>query len=115
MYKQMIVFRKDILKKMGKGKTICHGCHASVGSLRHADEKTIEKWEEEGGEKVVLKVKDLKELRKLYKKAKKAKLPCIFIRDAGLTQLKRGTVTCLGIGPERDKKIDKITGKLKLL
>lgn len=115
MYKQVIVFRKDILKKIGKGKTAAHVAHASVGSLRRADENIIEKWEKEGSEKVVLKVKNLKELKRLYKKTKGAKLPCILIRDAGLTQLKKGTVTCLGIGPEKEKKIDKITGKLKLL
>jgi PTH2 family peptidyl-tRNA hydrolase len=115
MYKQVVVFSKDTLRKMGKGKTICHGCHASVGSFKRADEKIIEKWEKEGSEKVVLKVKDLKELRTLYKKAREAKLPCILIRDAGLTQLKKGTVTCLGIGPEKEKKIDNITRKLKLL
>lgn len=115
MYKQVIVFRKDIFRKIGKGKFACHACHASVGSLKHVDKEIIERWEKEGGEKVVLKVKDLKKLRKLYKKAKDAKLPCILIRDAGLTQLKKGTVTCLGIGPEKEKKIDKITGKLKLL
>ena len=63
----------------------------------------------------MLKVKSLKELKLLYRKAKRLKLPCALIRDAGLTQVKPGTITCLGIGPAEDKKIDKITGKLKLL
>lgn len=115
MYKQVIVFRKDLLKEVGKGKLACHVAHASVGSFEKADEEIIKKWEREGSEKVVLKVKDLKELKKLYDKVKKTKLPCFLVRDAGLTQLKKGTITCLGTGPDEEKKIDKITGKLKLL
>lgn len=37
------------------------------------------------------------------------------MKDAGHTELPPGTITCLGIGPDDDKKIDKITGNLKLL
>lgn len=115
MYKQVIVFRRDLLKEIGKGKMASHVAHASVGSFKLVDDDSKEKWERNGSEKVVLKVNDLKELRELYKKAKKIKLPCFLVRDSGLTQLKAGTVTCLGIGPAEEKKVDKITGKLKLL
>lgn len=113
MYKQAIVVRKDL--KIGKGKLAAHVAHASLGAVEGVDEKVLEKWKREGGKKVVLKVDDLKELEKLHKKVKAAKLPCYLVRDAGLTQLKTGTTTCLGIGPTEEKKIDKITGKLKLL
>jgi PTH2 family peptidyl-tRNA hydrolase len=113
MYKQAIVVRKDL--KIGVGKLATHVAHASVNCLDYADETVIEKWKREGAKKVVLKVYELKELNDLYKKAKAAKLPCCTIKDAGLTQLKRGTVTCLCMGPAEEKKIDKITGKLKLL
>ena len=112
MYKQVIILRKDL--KWKKGKMIAHAIHAALGSLRKVPDKIIKKWEEEGGKKVVLKVRDLKKLNEIYKKVKKEKIPCFLVRDAGLTQLKKGTVTCLGIGPVEEKKIDKITGKLKL-
>lgn len=112
MYKQVIVVRRDL--KMGKGKLLSHVLHAAIHSMRQSDEEVINKWESEGGKKVVLKVNDLKTLRELYKKAKEAKLPCFLVKDAGKTQLKAGTVTTLGIGPAEEKKIDKITGKLKL-
>lgn len=115
VYKQVIVFRRDLLKDIGKGKMAVHVAHASVGSFKLADDSSKEEWEKNGSAKVVLKANDLKEVRELYKKTKETKLPCFLVRDAGLTQLKPGTVTCLGIGPSEEKKIDKITGKLKLL
>ncbi|HKZ45421.1 MAG TPA: peptidyl-tRNA hydrolase Pth2 [archaeon] len=114
-YKQVIVFRKDLLRDIGKGKMAAHVAHASVGSFCLADDEAKEKWEKNGSEKVVLKVNGMKEIRELHKRAKETKLPCFLVRDAGLTQLKSGTVTCLAIGPAEEKKIDKITGKLKLL
>ncbi len=100
---------------MGKGKIVSQCAHASFAAFLKSSKRGREKWMKEGMKKVVLKVVDEKELKKFYRKAKKEKLPCGFIRDAGLTQTKPGTITALGIGPANDKKIDKITGKLKLL
>ena len=37
------------------------------------------------------------------------------ITDAGFTQIMPGTVTCLGIGPVEESKIDPITGMFPLL
>lgn len=113
MFKQVIVVRKDL--KWGKGKLGSHCAHASVGAVRKTEEEIVRKWEEEGAKKIVLKVNNLKELKEIYKKVKDAKLPNFLVKDAGLTQLKAGTITALGIGPAEEKKIDKITGKLKLL
>jgi len=113
MYKQVIIVRKDL--KWGKGKMASHVAHASVGSLRKVNEDVIQKWEEEGAKKVVLKVNSLEELKDIYKKVKKKKFPCVLVADAGLTQLPRGTTTTLGISPVKEKVIDKVTGKLKLL
>ncbi|MEM7821635.1 MAG: peptidyl-tRNA hydrolase Pth2 [Candidatus Aenigmatarchaeota archaeon] len=115
MYKQVIIFRNDIVKKIGIGKTAAHSAHASLGSLKKVGRKIIEKWELEGAKKVVLRVENLKELKKIEKMIKKEKIPCFLVKDAGLTRLKAGTITCLGIGPIEEEKIDKITGKLKLL
>ncbi|MCD6483157.1 MAG: peptidyl-tRNA hydrolase [Candidatus Aenigmarchaeota archaeon] len=113
MYKQAIVVRKDI--RMGKGKLAAQVAHASLQAFLISDEKTRNEWLSEGAKKVVLKVSSLKTLLNLYEKAKKLKLPVVIIRDAGKTQVNKGTITCIGIGPEREDKIDKITGKLKLL
>jgi len=100
---------------MEKGKLIVHGIHAALGALRLVDVEIIKKWEGEGAKKVILKVKNLKELLTVYKQVKGKKIPCFLVKDAGLTQLKSGTITALGIGPIEENKIDKITGKLKLL
>jgi PTH2 family peptidyl-tRNA hydrolase len=111
--KQAIIMRTDL--KMDKGKLCSQSCHASLDAFLNSKKQDIEKWISEGMKKVVLKVPSEKELMNLYKLAKKEKLPCEIISDAGLTQIEPGAVTALGIGPADDKKIDKITGKLKLL
>lgn len=112
MYKQVIVIRNDL--KMGKGKAIAHACHASLDAAMMTDEKVLDAWRKEGAKKIVVKVNSLKEIQDLEKKAKKEKIVHSMIKDAGLTQLKKGTVTTLGIGPAKEKVVDKITGKLKL-
>ncbi len=112
-YKQIIIIRKDL--KLSIGKLASQVAHASVSSMRKANEETVKKWEAEGSKKVVLKVKDLKELKDIEKKLKEKDMPYFLVTDAGLTQLKKGTPTALGIGPAEERKVDKITGKLKLL
>jgi len=112
MYKQVLVVRKDI--RMGVGKIAAHVSHASLDAAFLAEPKVIELWRKEGAKKIVVKVNSLKEIQELQKKLKKKKILHVVIKDAGLTQLKKGTITVLGIGPVKEKTIDKITGKLKL-
>ena len=112
MYKQMIIISSDI--KMSKGKTAAQSAHASVEALGRADKKISDAWKKAGQKKIVLKAGE-EELIDMEKKCKKEKIPCALIRDAGLTELQPNTITALGIGPDDEKKIDKITGRLKLL
>jgi len=111
MYKQVIISRNDL--KIGKGKLIAQSLHAGFGALRLAKNEIIKKWENEGAKKVVLKA-DLDELKEVEEKLKKEKISYFLVKDAGLTQVKPGTITALGIGPIEEDKIDRITGKLKL-
>lgn len=113
MVKQVIVVRRDL--KIKKGKLAVQIAHASLGAYRMSSEKIKKKWEDSGEKKVVLKVDSESELLEIYKKVKKVRIPHFLVRNAGLTQLKPGTITALGIGPDDDEKIDKVTGKLKLL
>jgi len=115
-YKQVIVMRADL--RMSKGKMAVQASHAAVSALRRAeklDDKVIKHWEKYGQKKIVLQVAGVKELQDLKKKCDELKIPSVIITDAGLTELKSGTVTALGVGPAEEKKIDKITGALPLL
>ncbi len=111
--KQVILLRKDL--KMPFGKACAQVAHASVHATIDSDKGKVNAWVEEGGKKVVLGVDSLEELREYHKKAIKAKLVTSMIKDAGLTFFKKPTITCLGIGPDADLKIDAVTGKLRIL
>ena len=113
MYKQVIVVRSDL--KLSKGKLAVHVAHASLSAAEKADKKIVKEWKSLGQKKVVVKVVSLKDLLELSKMCKKLRIPHILISDAGLTHLESGTITCLGIGPDEEKKINKVTGTLKLL
>jgi len=112
-YKQVIIVRKDI--NMSVGKLAVLVAHAAIGSYKLCDKKIIEKWEENGAKKIVVEVNNLEELLKLQEKAKKMKIPNFLVIDAGLTEFPEPTITCLGLGPEEEMKINKVTGNLKLL
>jgi PTH2 family peptidyl-tRNA hydrolase len=111
--KQVILVRQDL--KLPKGKMSVQVAHASVNCLVKSHKDDISKWQAEGQKKVVLKVKDLEDLIKYKRMAEDAGLVTALIEDAGRTVLEPGTITCLGIGPDKEEKIDKITGKLKMV
>ncbi len=111
--KQVILVRMDL--KIPKGKLVVQCAHASVAAALASAKKNVDAWVQEGMMKAVLKVKNLDDLLHYQQQAEKASLTCVLITDAGKTVFKEATVTCLGIGPADEKKIDQITGKLKLL
>ncbi len=113
--KQVIVTRSDL--KLGKGKLAAHVAHASLEGYKEAKRRNaeiVEEWEREGQRKIVVKVKDESEMLELFEKAKRF-VPCALIRDAGLTQIEPGTLTCIAIGPWKDEEVDRLTKDLKLL
>jgi peptidyl-tRNA hydrolase, PTH2 family len=110
--KQVIVIRNDL--NMSTGKLAAQACHASLGSFKKINRLMSKKWEIEGEKKVVVKVDGLEQLLKLEKKVKRSNIPYYLVRDAGLTELPESTITCIGIGPAADEKIDRITKDLKL-
>lgn len=111
--KQAIIIRTDL--KMEKGKIASQCAHASVAAFIKSEKKKSEQWLSGGMKKIVLKVSSKKDLHDIYKKANADGMKAVIITDAGLTQLKKPEKTAVGIGPDDDNKIDKITGKLKLL
>ena len=113
--KQVIVTRSDL--KLGKGKLAAHVAHASLEGYKKAkgkDSGIVQEWEDEGQKKIVVKIPTEKEMLELFERAKGA-VPCALIRDAGLTQIEPGTITCLAIGPWKDADVDRFTKDLKLL
>ena len=115
-YKQVLVFRMDL--KMSKGKIAAQAGHAAIcaaQAARDQHKKWWEAWMYEGMRKIAVKVPGEKELGDLEKDADDLGLPHALIVDRGLTEVPEGTVTCLGIGPAPAEKIDRLTGKLKLL
>lgn len=113
--KQAIVVRTDL--GMGKGKTCSQVAHASLEAFMLTERKKPEWskiWLAEGQKKIVLKVESEQALRDLYNEVRH-EIPSVLIVDAGLTQIKPGTVTCLGIGPAPEPIIDKYISHYKLL
>ncbi|XP_018347948.1 PREDICTED: peptidyl-tRNA hydrolase 2, mitochondrial [Trachymyrmex septentrionalis] len=116
--KMVIVVRSDL--PMGKGKTAAHCAHAALACWRQTlnNEKKrlmFEFWLRCGQPKIVVKIPNEKELLILADKAERADLITAIIKDAGITQLKPGTITVLGIGPGSNETIDSLTLGLKLL
>ncbi len=112
-YKQVILVRMDL--KLPKGKLGAQCAHASVEAALKSPRDAVDEWRAEGGKKVVLKVTNLDELKRHEALARKEKLTAALITDAGHTAIPAGTVTCLGIGPDKEEKIDRVTGQLRIL
>ncbi|MAG91649.1 aminoacyl-tRNA hydrolase [Candidatus Woesearchaeota archaeon] len=112
-YKQVILVRHDL--KLPKGKLATQVAHASLEAASNSYGDAVREWRNQGGKKVVLKVENLDELLKYKDLCKSAKLKTALIKDAGHTVVEPGTITCLGVGPDTEEKIDKITGKLKMV
>ncbi len=114
-FKQVIVLRSDL--EMSPGKAAAQASHAAVSAAEKARKNHPHwwrEWFESGQRKIVLKANSEAELLNLEKKAKDLGLPTALISDMGLTELKPGTTTALGIGPAPSNLIDKVTGSLPL-
>lgn len=123
--KQVIVCRTDL--GMSRGKLAAQVSHGSLGCVLNRSHwnlkgnRVIETsknddlyaWLNGRFTKIVLEVKDEKELLEIYDKAIKNDLNAVLIKDAGLTEFKEPTYTCVGIGPHFPEIIDEVTGHLK--
>jgi len=111
--KQVILVRKDL--KLPKGKTAAQCSHASLEAALKTSKSKLEEWKQNGAKKVILSVDSKEDLINYKLKASKLNLKTALIKDAGKTVLKKPTLTCLAIGPDKEETIDKITKNLKLL
>ncbi|MDI6730289.1 MAG: peptidyl-tRNA hydrolase Pth2 [Candidatus Altarchaeum sp.] len=111
MLKQIIVVRNDL--KLSKGKLAAQVAHAAISAAEIS--KFKKQWLAEGQKKVVVKCESLDVLLEIYERSKKSSIATSLIQDAGMTEIPPETITCIGIGPDEEEKIDKITKNLKLL
>jgi PTH2 family peptidyl-tRNA hydrolase len=115
-YKMCIVLRMDL--GMSTGKLIAQAAHAAVGASelgKKENHKAWRRWRDEGAKKVALEAESLEEIEGLAEKANKLDIVNILIQDAGHTEVPPGTVTALGLGPDRTDLLDKVTGSLPLI
>jgi PTH2 family peptidyl-tRNA hydrolase len=114
-FKQVIIVRTDL--HMGKGKIAAQVSHAAIQAMHKTMQffpEWVKEWEKQGQKKVVLKISSKQDLLALFQQVKN-NFPSVLIRDSGLTQIRSGEPTCIGIGPVPEEKIDKLTRHLKLL
>lgn len=109
----VILVRQDL--KLPKGKMAAQVAHAAVEAAVKSSDTKVDEWLGQGQKKVVLKVADEKTMLQYVNKAKTEKLVAAVITDAGKTVVAPGTKTCVGIGPDDEEKIDKVTGDLPMM
>ena len=115
-YKMVIVTRDDL--KLSVGKLAAQVAHAAVIcsiDVKKQNPSLFNRWQNEGGKKVIVKVRDEDDFYPLEKKARQLKIVSHIITDAGHTEIPAGTKTVLGIGPAPSNLIDQVTGSLSIL
>lgn len=112
--KQVIVVRKDL--KMGCGKIAGQVAHASLRAYWKTPKEQRDDWTYNHIEtKIVLKVNSEYELREIIHEASVSNIPFAVVHDAGKTQIGKGTLTAVGLGPADSGILNEITIGLKLL
>jgi len=114
-YKLMIVVRDDL--NISPGKLAVQASHASVSCAVESEKKKkryFKRWMKEGQKKVLVRCDDIEHMKFLRDRASEKGLVTKLVSDAGLTEVKSGTKTCLGIGPGPNDLIDDVTGDLSL-
>ena len=124
-HKQTLVLRKDL--NMRKGKMVAQGAHASLrailqlghrqqeGFVIPLDER-LEPWLLGRFKKICVSVNSEAELLSVHEAARAAGLITALIQDAGLTEFGGvPTYTALAVGPDREDRVDAVTGTLPLL
>lgn len=116
-FKMVLVANSSL--RMGVGKLAAQVGHAVLALYRFVDSQhdrkhEIEQWEKFGAKKIVLKGIDTQHLLDLKQKALELHISNTLIHDAGKTQIDPGSLTILALFG-RNKDIDCVTGKLKLL
>jgi peptidyl-tRNA hydrolase len=105
---------------ISRGKVAAQVGHGCVDmSLRMIREpvlaEKVHSWYSDGQVKIVLAARDERELMEAGARASDAGLYNGVVEDLGYNEVSAGSRTCVWIGPDKRERIDKVTGKLKLL
>jgi peptidyl-tRNA hydrolase, PTH2 family len=114
--KMVLVVRGEL--RLTAGKAAVQVAHAAVMLVRQAEARRsddLEAWLQQGQKKIALVVPTLDDLTAIERRARADGIPCVFVEDAGLTEVPPGTRTCLGLGPATASRLDALTGTLDLL
>lgn len=125
-YKQVFIINTDL--GMSKGKIAVQVAHGEVYYIEETQNTLFEgdsiakfdnytKWRYEESElmkKIVLKATE-KEMTELMLKLKENKIWSHIVIDMGLTQIPKGSLTCLVVEPLPEEQCNQLFGHLKLL
>jgi len=119
MLKQVFIINKDL--EMGKGKIAVQAAHGEIYYMLYLDKPyssghtEFHEWMKNGVmKKVVLKASE-DEIVAISQTLNKQQKWYHLIYDLGLTQIKKGSLTCLIVEPLEEELTDKLFGHLKLL
>ena len=109
-----LLVRKDLRLSSGKVAVQCaHGAVNAALFAKKTETRIFQRWQETGTRKICLKVEDLIELNDYLKQAKMSGILTYVVSDAGMTEIPKGTVTVLAIGPAPRKSMDMLLNNLK--
>ncbi len=124
-HKQTIVLRKDL--NMRKGKMVAQGAHASLRAILKLGRQDgdnfviplddrLSPWLQGRFKKICVSVNSEAELLAVHERAQTLGLITALIQDAGLTEFGGvPTYTAVAVGPDREDRVDEVTGRLSLL
>lgn len=99
---------------MSKGKIAAQASHASLEAYLKTDKKQRNEWRSRGAKKIIVEA-EANKFSEIIRKAERLNISYHKVKDAGHTEIKPGSKTAIGLGPEDASKIDKITSQLKLV
>ncbi len=109
-----LLVRRDL--KMPKGKIAAQCGHAIEALVLACPKNLLKAYQfEAGSRKICLSITNEEELDSIQEKVQSQHILYHKVKDAGLTCVKPGTCTVLGLGPVRSSSIREIIGDLKLL
>jgi peptidyl-tRNA hydrolase len=111
--KQVIVVNEAL--GLPQGRLATEVAHASIAAFLAASPEAQRQWLDEGMPKVVLRCDSEAQVVGLHSVADRAGLPAQLVRDDGRTAAPKGGVTCLGLGPADNARLETITGNLRVV